>query len=407
MHIVPTSASRPSETSAGRAWLSHFERDEVGTASLLIDSLEIHEHTHALNALREELLRVLGEVGSQPAVLIAIRSLEDLPEIDESTNHIAYRTFQPGSVFPSLPGSEADIGALSRDLVNSYPDIFLSPELDLAELKRREVRTIYLVSDYSGSGKQALRFAETFLSNPTIASWISYKLVRIRILTHAASLTAASIFETNKHIDFRSLQTAKSADGANWSQEQRRAIEHLCTKYADPSQDNALGYKGSFGLHLSNFRVPNNLPQILIRGAGSSWPGLFANRSLPVGFYNELPSYHASDSLTQTLRNLGASDIADRIETSHRPVPGLRALAALHLLDYNLSEAHVFGLLEMSEENLHKLKASLLSLELITIDNRVTRLGRHELSLARRRARPRADRERSGGLVDYVPTQLR
>jgi len=405
-HMKPVTANKPSETTAGQKWLEHFATADQSVAVRLIDSLEIHDHVEIMSDLKNELtLRSVDSPDLFPAGLVAIRSLEDLPA---APTHVAYDTYNPGLSFASLPGSEADIGAMSRGLVDNSPELFLSPELDISELKHKAARSLLLVTDYSGSGKQAARFAATFTQNSTIASWISYKLISIHVLSYASSLAASQLLRQQKHVTFQTITTAKSAHSANWSMDQRAEIEELCVKYADPSlPEQALGYGDSFGLYLSNFRVPNNLPQILIRAHGA-WPGLFPNRSLPDGFYKELPSYRPALSLPQTLRNLGAEDIAVKLESSRRPVPGLRALAALHLLDYGMTDDQVFGMLQLSDADLDKLKTTLMFLQLIDIDFRVTKAGRQELSNARRTGfKPQRYKHEPSGPVDYLPTQLR
>lgn len=397
--------SRPSETTAGQLWLSQFDSAEMSTAMLLIDSLEIHDHAAIMNSLRDELLAARTET-SMPASLIAVRSLEDLPRSADRP-HVAYDTFDPGSSFPAMPGSEADIGSMSRDLVGAHPNHFLSPQLDISELRSRKARVIYLLADYSGSGTQIKRFVETFLANSTIASWISFGYLELRVLVYAASMEATKLLRAHPHISFTTLTAAKSARAANWSDQQRLDIEELCKKYAnDRAGTSVLGYGNSFGLHLSNTRVPNNLPQILVQSGAR--PGLFADRSLPNAFYAELPAYRPLVSLTQTLRNLGAEDLADRLDASQRPVRGLRALAALQLLDYNFAIEQVLAMLQLDDDVWRQLRTSLISLELLTLDNRLTRAGKQELSRARQRSLRRNDAKASSEVpIDYVPTQLR
>ncbi len=398
----------PSETTAGQAWLEHFVGKEHEAAKALIDSLEIHDHAEVINGLKTHLSELLKVSPTHfPAGLIPIRSLEDLPK-SINTQPVAYKTFQPGFPFSPIPGSEAEIGSLFRGLIKNSPEMFLSPELDIHELKEKKARSLFLVTDYSGSGKQAQRFAETFTQNSTIASWISLGILQIHVVSYASSLAAGQLFRNERHISFRTITTAKSASSANWSLQQREDIKSLCVKHASSSSPmEPLGYGKSFGLYLSNIRVPNNLPQILIRDGGK-WPGLFPNRELPEGFYEELRSYQPHVSLTQTLRNMGASDIANKLEESNRPVRGLRALAVLHLLDHNIAEDQVFAMLKLPENNLKLLKSTLISLGLMTLKNRVTEAGKRELSYARRSGyKPSKFHHNTSTPLDYIPTQLR
>lgn len=397
-------------TGRGRYWISQFAEADQSIAALLIDSLEIHDHAEIMKSIGEQ---VRGLVNSNPentpVALVPIRSIEDLPELaDGRLEHVAYQTFDPGASYPSLPGSEAEIGGLIRGLIDGDRSNLLSPEASLSQLRAVKARKFCLITDYSGSGKQASRFARTFKSNTTIASWISYRLMEINVVTYAASLEASEIFQNDRHVNFQTQIFAKSARSADWSASQRQRINQLCQDYAnEDEQYPALGYGDSFGLYLTNLRVPNNLPQILIRAKGHH-PGLFAGREVPNDFFNELRSYNPSPSLDRTLRNLGAEDLADHLEAETRPVRGLRALAALHLLDYGMSEEHVYAMLGVSASKLIDLKTSLIALGCISLDGRLTKRGKAELQHARRKglARPKY-RHKPAPPVPYEPTQLR
>ena len=401
---------KPSTTTDGARWVSSFEVGDQRTAALLIDSLEMHDHVEIMNTLRDQILAIAdADVESLPMLVLPIRSLEDLPRLGEDEEeHIAYRTYDPGAPLPILPGSEADIGSMSRGIIESDAARFLPPSLNIDELRRRKVRTICLVTDYSGSGNQAIQFVRTFKANSTIASWISYGLVRLYVVTYAAGLEASELFKAERHVTFRSHLSAKSARSAGWSDDERGRIEELCLREFDSDDHSgALGYKNSFGLYLTNMRVPNNLPQILIKQAGKR-PGIFANRLIPHGFHQELGSYSPSPSLDTTLRNLGAGDLADRLSIKTRPVRSLRALAALYLIEYGISEEQVWAMLGLDPNGIREIRTTLLALECITLDNKLTKRGKAELHRARSLGvdgpkhvhKPRPP-------VSYEPTQLR
>lgn len=406
--MAPVAASRPSETDAGRRWLSNFPAADRASAELLIDSLEIHDHVKVINGLRAALTRRLETFADQfPAVLIPIRSKVDLPVLPDG-EHTAYDTYDPGAGLPVLPGSEADIGSLIRDLTTEYPNDFLPPDLGIEDLRSRKVRSLILVTDYCGSGKQAIRFADTFIRNRTLASWISTRLLSVNVLAYASSLRGIGRLSDKKGISFQTVIAANSIELANWNSIQRNHIVELCSKYAEEGcSDEALGYEASFGLHLTNLRVPNNLPQILIRGEGS-WLGLFPGRSIPVDFSEQLLSYEAPLSLEQMLQNNSAARIAERITERDRPVPGLRALAALQLLNLGIPPLKVFNMLKLSPIEQTVLQTSLIAMGLITLEYSVTESGMRELKRNRWKGfKPPRTRQRRQTYVEYIPTQLR
>lgn len=401
---------KPSTTTRGREWLSEFDPLDRPTAELLIDSLEIHDHVEIMRTLADQ-LRSFASAGASvaPIVLVPVRSTEDLIAIaPHPDGHIAYETFDPGAAYPVMPGSEADIGSMFRGLVDGDPYVFVSPQASLEELRSLKARTICLVVDYSGSGTQISRYAQAFRANSTIASWISYGFIRLRVVAYAANLEASRLLNADKHLDFEARAVAKSAKSADWSSEQRRQVEELCLRYASSeASDPPLGYRNSFGLYLTNMRVPNNLPQILIRANGP-FPGLFAGRQVPSSFVSELRSYNPRPSLGRTLRNLGQDDLAARLEEETRPVQALRALAALQLLDFGLPEDEVWAMLALDAQAIVDLRTTLVALGCITLDNKVTKRGRVELQRAARLGASHTKYlHASRPPVEYEPTQLR
>lgn len=399
---------KPSETFAGRSWLENFPDPDRVLAEKLVDSLEIHDHVKVLNAIHSKLIEMFQDQPHRlPCVLIPIRSQEDLKPIPV-TGHVAYATFDPGANLPVLAGSEADVGNVIRTLTEERPDEFLPPATDIYTLKKLKVRSMALVTDYCGSGKQATSFADTFLRNRTLASWISARNLEISVLAYASSLSGINSLRAKKGITFHTVIAARSIDLANWSPEQRQRIVDLCLRYSDPESTNPpLGYKDSFGLHLTNLRVPNNLPQILIR-SGGDWPGLFPGRSIPLDFYRQLNSYDPPVSLEGILRNNRGGVIAERVTERERPIPGLRALAFLHLLSIGLSEQTALNMLKLSEAEQVELRTSLISMGLITLDCALTQSGHDELKRNSWKAfKPPRARTHRGNYVEYIPTQLR
>lgn len=400
---------KPSHTGPGKQWVGGFPTDDQPTAALLLDSLEIHDHVDILSSIGQQVRDLHSDDKSSPVLLVPIRSLEDLPELGpDEAEHVAYRTFNPGSSLPMLSGSEADIGGPIRTLVTQNPGHFLPPELSIDTLRELKVRTICLLTDYSGSGKQAVHFAQSFKANRTLASWISLGLLQIQVLTYASSVDASQRVRGHGHIEFSTKIFAKSANSANWSKEERERITKLCIDHADANcTQSALGYKNSFGLYLTNWRVPNNLPQILIRKGGTH-PGVFADRVFPHDLLQELPAYRPQPSLETTLRNLGAEDLAAHLEQKTRPIKGLRALAALYLLEYGMAENQIYAMLGLDPEGIRQLRSTLIALDCITLDNKLTRRGKNELRRARHRgmAKPKYKHEPHPP-VWYKPTQLR
>jgi len=407
---VLLSPTRPSETQSGIAFVDKFKLPDQSVARLLVDSLEIHNFSNILNALRDEVLRNVRLEEESPAVLIPVRSKEDLPDIQEDVEHVAYKTFLPGQGFSSMPGSEGEIGSIIATLTGQEPARFLPPTVGIDEIRDLKVRNIVLLTDYCGSGTQALRFARMFLRNSRVASWVSSGHLKLRVQSYASSSSAVDLFAREKGVHFSTLVAAKSGPATSWSDAQAAAIRTLCLEYAEQDlQEEALGYKDSFGLYLSSFRVPNNLPQILIRSEGP-WPGLFPARRVPSEFSQELSSYVPTSSVSQVLRNIGESELARFVDQAGRPRRVGLGLAAMSLLGKGADESEVVRLIGLKPQEWKNLRSTLIALNLVDFDLHLTNAGHAEL----RRSRLWSLRDVSRGNsaadvapIEYFPTQLR
>jgi hypothetical protein len=272
-------------------------------------------------ALKTELTQLAARISGQGAtgVLVPVVSIEDVDVAvdarrraindDRERNglvrlrphlglHTAYKTFEPGMSIPATPGSEGLIGNLVRDFTGDTPGReqpgWLHPGTTLNGLRDHNCEFLVLVSDYSGSGQQVCNLARTFVRNSRIRSWRSFGRFRIVVLTYAASWAARRVIELDSHIDELIVVTpGNSFADAQWTQDERSAIEDLCQRYTTSStKKKALGYKDSAGLFLTHTAVPNNLPAILLK-ATSGWHSLLPNRVMPADFASELGDYVA------------------------------------------------------------------------------------------------------------------
>lgn len=399
----------PSATAAGMSWIAEFDEADRGTAALLLDSLEIQDQAVVETQVRELIRKLVVDQKGAPAVLIPVQSLEDLPPLVKGTGgHVAYETFNPGDALPVLSGSESIVGAMIRELIAWHGDQFIEPTASIDQLKVMKVRKILLVTDYCGTGTQALRFAKTFKANTTIASWISYKKIELEVVAFAASADAVKLFETEKSVSLSTRVFGKSASTAGWSFDERSKIESFCRKYAG-SDSQGLGYKGSFGLFLTNRRVPNNLPDVLIDKTVRPTP-LFAGREFPESLMNQLSGgrYLVRTPRETLLRNIGAPAVAAALDQQTRPLRGASALAVMTLINAGVDEDYAFAIIENDHASAQRLKATLISLALLSLDGVLTRKGEKELKFATRKLLGhRKHNYVSPPSVEYVPTQLR
>ncbi len=404
---------RPSETTRGAAWLGNFLAEDRPNAERLLDSLEFVR----LSTMRTQLLRLAHDLGhgkefASPALLVPALSLEDISP--PTTRHIAYKTFGVGGPIGSTPGSEALISHLVRQLLSdqSSPSLrWLPPTATLEGLRQAKCHSIVLLTDYSGSGRQLVDFAWTFVRNPTVRSWRSGAKLRIHAVAYASSAAASvAVRRQGSPIDHLwSVRTAPTFADRPWTRDQREAIEQLCTRTTPRRRKrDALGHRSSRGLFAMESGAPNNLPWILRRPGDSKWSPFFDDRHVPPDLADEIGDYQpefAREELELLTGQLRLASSLERRWTEARPVTSelLWTLALLHRR--RMRNGELGAAMGLSVTRVQELVETLTTLGLVD-DQRVTAAGADELHANKRSPRvssfsltPRSD--------SYYPRSMR
>lgn len=402
-HYRIVTSIRPSETQRGRAWLTNFAEIDRPTAARLLNSLQIANPADIHHSLKSDIQQLIPTLQDDTGVLIPVLSIEDInlssPDVDrvgptrviDASQYIAYESFRPGAdLLPATPGSEAAIGNLIRDLTGDRageePSQWLHPNTDIDTLRSRRCRLIVLVTDYSGSGQQVNRFAATFTRNAQIRSWRSFRWLRIAVVTYAASAAARATMESATHIDDVYVHTpAASFDDAEWTAEERSAIEMLCKRYTPTSHSLPLGYRDSGGLYFTHTSVPNNLPFILRRST-PGWHPFLIDRAVPEDLATELGHFQALPrNLADIARAANQTRLGRAIDGGRLPTPADKLIVVLALISSEpqtcASLAHRFAL---PDDEIATIIKFLVSVDFITNELTITTRGRIELRHSRR-----------------------
>lgn len=396
-------ASRPSQTHRGQRWLENFHPAHRDAAQLLVDSIAIADEGQVRAGLTSEITRLRDEAGGGPFLLVPVMGKEDIerrraedaaePGRSAAPNReeVAYKTYRPGMPISATPGSEGAVGNLIRSFAGEDPDAshdpWLHPRSPLEEVRDRRCRALVLVSDYAGSGRQVIDFAESFVRNKTIRSWKSSGLVRIVVVVFAASTLARVAMEGSRAVnEVRVARPAVSFADMEWSHADRAAIEALCLRYADRRQAwQALGFNDSRGLFVMHTGVPNNVPYIL-RRRGKDWSSFFEGRAFPEDLKSELGPYRATPAQLQALAaSVRQQRLAQAIDSGKLSSPADRLAVVLALSSRRKRTiAELAHALRRPDAEVKQMVTFLISVGMLAPAGELTPMGREELANAKR-----------------------
>ncbi|WP_143740073.1 phosphoribosyltransferase-like protein [Micrococcus luteus] len=325
-----------SETERGANFLKNFDTEEDrATARILIDSLLIEDAESVKGGLLGALAdykennvasRVDGQANVR-AYVTAMRSLEDFPREGRYSSlikgsdissrvvkrrrgtkslsgrdkwMIAFSNIDPGANFKTSMGSEGEVanairsacendsfwipddsieipdiefhGSYSSQRENPYDSLLIRPFRD------KRVNRIVIVTDFVGSGRQALNHTLLFLRNKYIRNWRAGGKLKVAVVCHATTRRGEEFITSSGYVDeFIFNIYAPSIYDDRFNTKLRSQIIELCKKYAGTSRDK-LGYKNSGGLYIGLSKIPNNIPKVLRRNDANWKYPLFYNR---------------------------------------------------------------------------------------------------------------------------------
>jgi hypothetical protein len=392
----------PSGSDRGRLWLTNFAPLDRPYAKLLLDSMVVSGPQQMRPSIRRRLAALFDDqIIGFPALLLVARKLG---EFDQSTRHefsssrklkTAYLDFHPGTSLPVTPGSEGFLGNVVSDLAGSKPGddaSWLHPASSLQQLRDAKCRSIILISDYSGSGRQITQYARALARNATLRSWHSGRVVKVYAVAFAASEIAIRNVDRETYLEsFTFEMVALSFSSASWSDAERQIIHRLCEEYAFADRrSEALGYRNSKGLFATDSTVPNNLP-VILRQTGNGWRPFFDERVMPPELLSSIVGYAPEARRDVILTGLRQPRLLEAMSSVSRSREQELLLMILGLASKGAPQlTGIAGALSLNLEEARSLVAFLQSSALLDENHRITVRGRHELAVAKQKPRKSA-----------------
>lgn len=402
----------PSTTTRGQAWISNFPAEDRQTARLLLDALRFVPIGVVRRNLRLRLEALVAEGKIElPAMLVAALSIEDLRQKEWNDPHpVAYESFSLDEPISAMPGSEGFVGNLIRELaVLRRAEGWLPPTTTLDDLRNKRCRSIVILTDYAGSGRQLRQFAQAIVRNPTIRSWRSYGWIRIHGVSFAASQLSYDVVTRAKSpVDEMWIgEVAPSFADAPWTDEQRSAVEAICRLYIPKRRrDQALGFQGSGGLFATDVSVPNNIPLIL-RRTGTGWHPFFEGRTVPPDLAAELLDFSPVLKASKVAQRSGQLRLSANVEQGRRRLASSQLLLILAMLGRGgNSPRGIAREMALPVADVESRMASLLAMGLIDEHGTVLDAGRRELQVGKR-SRRKVSANLVGSADEYYPQTMR
>lgn len=294
-------------------WLENFEDEtEVNTAKRLLSELQIIENNKIETALQKKIIKLIEESDFNYFILLPITPISENLEnkyiprvITDPTQNISphnsrlefLSNFNP---FKSIPldeiGSEGSIANLLRDVKleikektsnikflgideckNNAPSKEYLFDLEKINKLKEGIHFIF-VTDCALSGTETEEYIRTFTEHEPFKKLLEDEEIKADVCIGAASEMAKSKIKDNfSKITINCAYFAKSFNDTTWEESFRIEVENLCKKYSENSSE-YLGFDNSKILFMTDRRIPDNVPEILIRSKSSSWKPLFNTR---------------------------------------------------------------------------------------------------------------------------------
>ena len=381
---------RPSETLRAKRWLEQFESDDQDTAARLLDAIVFVPGGEVLASVRGNVEDWLQEErGRLPAAIVPILAQEDMQPLmgaELPSEPSVFTDFDPSQDSGADAGSEALVGYVIREIRKSQSRRTVLPSpVSLKELHDSRARTLLMLTDYIGSGRQVLDYVAAWHRHPTIRSWRSFGLLHTVVVAYAATMEGKRFVETTGQVDELRIVRVVPAmgDGAEgeWG-----GLASLCRLYARRGRLRRppLGFGGSGGLFATSFSVPNNLPAVLIERS-TKWEPFFSGRSVPDALAREIQAHEPERDMSEELAGAGQRKLAARLREGRLDRRWHLFLAVLPLAarpDDELSLA-----LGASLAQIRQVRALLEASHLIQTNGRLTQAGLRVLSRHRRKPR--------------------
>ncbi len=399
-------------TTRGSKWLNQFDYGDQENASKLVQYLTLVSHNEFERNLLKFVEDNINNIGGTVA-LFAVREVDTNQTFfnqakSSSKGEVCLDSLSRGNNH----GSEARVAAMIRNLCRESSSTILNhPTIE--KIRKMKCNEIIFLDDFIGSGNRVFEFLTSFWRHPTIASWLSLKYLKFRVLSYSG--TEKGTKTVSRHRSNPKVSTCypcPTIESMLCTKTQRDAVIELCRKYGEKSHKNKnmwFGYRQTKGTLIFEHGCPNNVPSILWGryNTKESWYPLFPKRTVSSEEGSIFPHEIIRGDPISLLLSVGQKRLAKSGAFNYTDEEGeiiLLVLALLAKRQYRISTLSYATAL--NKKDCEKILDRCLRWGLITQTRRLTKKGYSELQAARKTKLP-PTKSMAIGDDYYYPMQLR
>jgi hypothetical protein len=417
-----------------RAWLQQFRLGDRSLAKQLREAFCLVSRDDFIDHMRTMLISEANRTDGAVA-LYAERELghrhgkpHRLFKEVRKTPRRAYGAAGPAAVKPTKSydpsvGSEGIVAQMISELCHEFPKKFINhpgPE----QIRRKQVRSFWVVTDLVGSGDRARRYIEAAWLVRSVRSWWSGRLIKFSVMAYSATESGDRYVSRHPcHPKVHIVLPCPTID-TTFSKPVAEQMKRLCTAYnptdGEPGHGPwgwsgpSLGYGSAGALLVFAHGAPNNVPLIFHKASknkNNPWTPLFPARvSAGIG-KDEFGIGLTTEKINARLNNLGQQTLAKSNAIMKSNIPTAHIFLILGALSRppRLNDRVLAGRTGLPTHELTRLLRVMTAHGWIDSQRRVTDQGAGQLAHAKKQLQLASNAMPIGNheLQPYYPTSLR
>ncbi|WP_426619488.1 phosphoribosyltransferase-like protein [Pseudomonas rustica] len=392
-----------------QAWLQQFSLGDRTLAKKLLDAFCLVSRDDFIDHMRTMLLseaecidgrvalyaeRELGHRQGKPHRLF--KEARRVPQ--RASGAAGPAAVKPTKSYDPSVGSEGIVAQMISELCHEFPKKFLNhPGPD--QIRRKHVRSFWVVTDLIGSGDRARRYLEAAWRVRSVRSWWSGQLIKFSVMAYSATESGQRYVSRHpSHPEVHIVLPCPTID-TTFSKPVAEQMKRLCTVY-NPTEGElgrgqwvwsgpSLGYASTGALLIFAHGAPNNVPLMFHKASKKKknpWTPLFPARVSASISKDHYGIGLTTEKINARLIKLGQHILAKSNAVMNSDIPTGQIFLLLGALSRppRLNDRILAGKVGLPSHELNKLLKEMTAYGWIDSQRRVTDKGVGQLAHAKK-----------------------